>query len=111
MHIDRRYYALSIVLLVVCSACGYSPDLVGKTVSYNETVATSNDQILLLNVIRASQRFPTYYTRLESNTSIGTFSPQLQLSLPLSAASQTPTNVMGVAKHFTRGTLLATPQL
>lgn len=48
-------------IVVICSAalscaCAYSPDTIDRTVSYNEAVANSNNEILLLNIVRAESK-------------------------------------------------------
>jgi hypothetical protein len=68
------------------AGCGYSPVIVGDTLSYNVAVADSTNQMLLLNIVRTSQRKPTYYTRLEGNTETVGISSSNTLSLPLSHA-------------------------
>src|ERR1700691_3854790 len=66
-----------------CAACQYSPDMLDRTVAYNRTVANSTNQVLLLNIVRASQRLPTYYTRLEGDAASLALTPNGSLSLPL----------------------------
>jgi len=66
-----------------CAACQYSPDMLDRTVAYNRTVANSTNEVLLLNIVRASQRLPTYYTRLEGDAASLALTPSGSLSLPL----------------------------
>src|SRR5580698_7217987 len=68
---------------IVCAACQYSPDMLDRTLAYNRAVANSTNQVLLLNVVRASERLPTYYTRLEGDASSLALSPNASLNLPL----------------------------
>jgi hypothetical protein len=75
-----------LAVLVGCAACQYSPDMLDRTLAYNRAVANSTNQVLLLNVVRASQRLPTYYTRLEGDASSLSLSPNGSLSLPLGNA-------------------------
>ena len=103
-------------IVVICSAalscaCAYSPDTIDRTVSYNEAVANSNNEILLLNIVRASQRYPTYYSRLEADTAIGTLTPQLQLSLPLSHGRQITSSATGASSQLTNAAMSLMPQL
>ncbi|MGA7712680.1 MAG: hypothetical protein WCA81_12315 [Rhizomicrobium sp.] len=103
-------------IVVICSAalscaCAYSPDTIDRTVSYNEAVANSNNEILLLNIVRASQRYPTYYSRLEANTSVGTLTPQLQLSLSLSHGRQITSSATGASSQLTNAAMSLMPQL
>ena len=81
----RKALALLAVLLG-CAACQYAPDMLDRTVAYNRTVANSTNQVLLLNVVRASERLPTYYTRLEGDASSLALTPNASLSLPLGNA-------------------------
>ncbi len=72
------------VAIVCCSACEYAPTMLDRTVAYNRAVANSTNQVLLLNVVRASQRLPTYYTRLEGDAASMALTPNGSVSLPLS---------------------------
>jgi len=73
-----------LVAIVCCAACEYAPNMLDRTVAYNRAVANSTNQVLLLNVVRASQRLPTYYTRLEGDAASLGLTPNGSLSLPLS---------------------------
>src|ERR1700742_859164 len=75
-----------LVAIVCCAACEYAPTMLDRTVAYNRTVANSTNQVLLLNVVRASERLPTYYTRLEGDASSLAVTPNASLSLPLGNA-------------------------
>jgi hypothetical protein len=82
-------YQKALMLLVVlagCAGCQYSPDMLDRTIAYNRAVANSTNQVLLLNVVRASERLPTYYTRLEGDASSLSLAPNGSLSLPLGNA-------------------------
>ena len=70
---------------IVCAACQYSIDMLDRTVACCKscTVADSTNQVLLLNIVRASQRLPTYYTRLEGDAASLGLTPSGSLSLPL----------------------------
>lgn len=65
------------------SACQYSPDISDRTMAYNHAVADTNNKLLLLNIVRASQREPTYYSRLEGDTATASVTPNFSLALPL----------------------------
>jgi len=65
------------------SACQYSPDISDRTMAYNHAVADTNNKLLLLNIVRASQRSPTYYSRLEGDTATASVTPNFSLALPL----------------------------
>jgi hypothetical protein len=77
---------------IAIGACGYSPVIIEDTISYNRAVAISTDQMLLLNIIRASKREPTYYTRLEGNTESTGLSTTNSLTLPFSKTKATNIN-------------------
>ena len=72
-----------LVAIVCCAACEYAPTMLDRTVAYNRAVASSTNQVLLLNVVRASQRLPTYYTRLEGDAASMGLTPNGTLNVPL----------------------------
>ena len=74
-----------LVAFVCCAACEYAPTMQDRTLAYNRAVANSTNQVLLLNVVRASQRLPTYYTRLEGDAASMGLTPSSTLNLPLSS--------------------------
>ncbi len=82
-----------LAVLVGAGACQYSPDMLDRTLAYNRAVANSTNQVLLLNVVRASERLPTYYTRLEGDASSLSLTPNGSLSLPLGNAHSFETDV------------------
>ena len=81
------------VAIACCSACEYAPTMLDRTVAYNRAVASSTNQVLLLNVVRASQRLPTYYTRLEGDAASMGLTPNGSISLPLSNPRSFETDV------------------
>lgn len=59
-------------LMLIASACTLSRPLAQHAVSYNKTVEIAQNQMLLLNVVRAQQRMPMYFTSIGGiTTSIG----------------------------------------
>jgi hypothetical protein len=76
--------AIAVVLSAALSlgACAYSPDTVTRSTVYNTAVAQATNQIILRNIIRASERQPRYFTRLGSNSASTTLSPGVSLSIP-----------------------------
>ena len=78
----RTVVAISVAALC-CAACQYAPTMLDRTVAYNRAVADSTNQVLLLNIVRASERLPTYYTRLESDSSSLGLTPNASLTTPL----------------------------
>ena len=93
----KRNAVLACAACLLLSACEYSPNTLDRAVAYNRTVANSSNQVLLLNIVRASQRLPTYYTRLEGEASSAGISPNGTLSLPLSNQHSFETDVTGAS--------------
>src|SRR5665213_1383032 len=94
-----------LVALLTCAACEYAPDMLDRTLAYNRTVANSTNQVLLLNVVRASERLPTYYTRLEGDASSLAVTPNASLSLPLGNARSFENDInTSAAAAITSGT-------
>ncbi len=94
--------AALIPVLSLC-ACEYSPNMSDRTIAYNRAVADSTNTLLLLNVVRASQRAPTYYSRLEGDQASDQLQPSLNLSSPFSKAMQT-TGTLTAGKPTTLAT-------
>jgi hypothetical protein len=94
----RAIAAMAVGALAV-SACEYMPDTVDRTIGYNHAVATSTNDLFLLNVIRSSQHEPSYYTRNQSDTATSSFSPTFGASVPLS----------GTLARTTAGTVNSNP--
>ena len=57
--------------------------MVDRSVSYNDAIANSTNAVLLLNALRASERLPTYYTRMTANTATSSVTPLISMALPL----------------------------
>lgn len=76
-------------LLTGCTAQSY---LHGVAVNHNELVADTTDELTLLNIIRAKERFPMHFTSLQSLRGSATISGDLRLgaSIP-TAGSRTVT--------------------
>ena len=83
------------VAIACCAACEYAPTMQDRTIAYNRAVANSTNQVLLLNVVRASQRLPTYYTRLEGDAASMGLTPNGSLNVPLNnpRSFETDTNL------------------
>ncbi len=64
------------------SACQFSPDIPTRAVNYNQAVAQSTNEIILLNILRAADQRPRYFTRLGTNSAQATVSGGLSLSFP-----------------------------
>src|ERR1700722_12112818 len=110
MGIGRPVALLGVVVL--CAACQYPPDMLDRTVAYNRTVANSTNQVLLLNIVRASQRLPTYYSRLEGDASSLGLTPSAGLNVPLSNQRSFENDLnTGAAGAVTSGTSKAITSL
>jgi hypothetical protein len=95
-----------------CAACQYAPDMLDRTVAYNRAVADSTNQVLLLNIVRASQRLPTYYSRLEGDASSLGLTPSAGLNVPLSNQRSFENDLnTGAAGAVTSGTSKAITSL
>lgn len=69
------------------SACEYSPDMSDRSVAFNNAVADSSNTLLFQNIVRASERRPTYYSRVASDTSASTLTPSISTGIPLTRTS------------------------
>lgn len=65
-----------LVATLVASGCETPQSMSARATNYNVAVADTSNQLLLLNALRASERLPTYYTRVEGDSSV--FSDQVQ---------------------------------
>src|ERR1700753_406702 len=91
-------YQKALMLLAVLAGCApsqSSPAMLDRTLAYTRAVANSTTQVLLLNVVRASERLPTYYTRLEGDAASMALTPNGSLNVPLSnpRSFETDTNL------------------
>jgi hypothetical protein len=48
-------------------ACQYSPEMTERSLAYNQAVAVSTNEQILLNIVRAGEREPRYFTRFGAN--------------------------------------------
>jgi len=110
MRISASLVAIGLASLLL-AACQYSPEIVARSVAYNQAVADSNNDVLLLNIMRASKRYPTYYSRLEQNNAISSANPQLGLSLPFSHSRVVTTAAAGVTNQLSNAAITLMPQL
>ena len=60
----RRANLLAAALGLFFSGCSFWSHIAHDAVEYNRTVERSNNQILLLNILRAKERLPMYFTTL-----------------------------------------------
>lgn len=77
------------------SACEYSPDMTDRSVAFNNAVADSSNTLLLQNIVRASERRPTYYSRVASDTSASTLTPSISAAIPLTHSSNLEQDASG----------------
>ena len=73
---------LTVVAVAALGACQYSPDVPTRAIDYNHSVARATNEILLLNIVRAAERAPRYFTRLGSNSAQNGVSGSAGVSLP-----------------------------
>jgi len=102
-----RFKALAALAAVIFSAgCQYSPDALDRTIAYNRAVSGSTNQLLLLNVVRASERLPTYYSRLEGDSASLGLSPTASLGIPLAKSRSLEGDVNATAAGVITGSTL-----
>jgi hypothetical protein len=79
-----RVFSRVLIVLAVAAlgACQYSPDIPTRAIDYNHSVARATNEILLLNIVRAAERAPRYFTRLGSNSAQNGVSGGAGVSLP-----------------------------
>src|SRR5260221_4893228 len=69
--------------LIALTGCATSVDIANQSTKGNIGVEDAHNQVLLLNILRASKRRPMYFTAISSLAGpLGTFSPSTQLSVP-----------------------------
>jgi len=71
-----------LAFLVLLSACAHLDRFANRASQMNVEVADSQNQTLLLNILRAAHRAPMHFTELSTLTGTGTFSGMLGLTLP-----------------------------
>lgn len=99
------------IVVALASGCNYSPDIVTRTMAFNRAVAESTDEMLLLNIIRASQRYPTYYSRLGANNAIGSLSSEVGLSIPIGRENAFSSAVDGLTREWTSAAWSMAPKV
>ena len=82
-----RVLALSAAITGL-GACQFSPDIPTRAIDYNRAVAHTTNEILLLNIMRASDREPRYFTRLGTNSAQSGVTGGVSLSLPVPERGQ-----------------------
>ena len=86
---------LAVAASLGVSACEYSPEMADRSMAFNDAVAQSSNALLFRNIVRASERRPTYYSRVASDTSASTLTPSLSLGLPLTRSSSLEQDASG----------------
>ena len=77
MNIFKLLAAAIAVVAAGCQANGMRD----QTIAYNEAIANSTNQFFLLNVLRARDRYPIYYTRNTGDSAARSATPGLTLAL------------------------------
>ncbi|MEW4448894.1 hypothetical protein [Qipengyuania sp. JC766] len=64
----RRHAGLiaSVLATGLLGGCAFSPQLRQVAVDHNRTVAAMEDELTLLNIVRASERFPLHFTGIQT---------------------------------------------
>ena len=75
----------------MCYSCSYHDSLSNQAVNFNKGLEQSENKVLLLNIIRAKEENPRYFSTVTNSTSrfSGTFSPSLGISIPTPFDSDT----------------------
>lgn len=89
-----RVLALSAAITGL-GACQFSPDIPTRAIDYNRAVAHTTNEILLLNIMRASDREPRYFTRLGTNSAQSGVTGGVTLSLPFPNVAKGNAGVSG----------------
>jgi hypothetical protein len=93
--------ALALAAAALTAACQYSPDIASRAVDYNQDVGRATNQIILLNIMRASDRTPRYFTRLGSNSAQNGVTGGAIFTVPLinSGAGNVAASVSGTSAN------------
>lgn len=99
-----RVFALAAAVLGL-SACQYSPDIPTRAIDYNRSVARATNQILLLNIMRASDREPRYFTRLGTDSAQNGITAGFTATLPFLDVTKGSAGVAGAGTSANTFTL------
>jgi hypothetical protein len=99
-----RMLAVAATLLGV-GACQYSPDIPTRAIDYNRSVARATNQILLLNIMRASDREPRYFTRLGTDSAQNGITAGFTATLPFPDVTRGSAGVAGAGTSANTFTL------
>ncbi len=86
------------------SACAFEPALTQQLIDYNRAYEDSTNSILLLNVLRAKDRKPLYFTTLSQLNPSISGSGSLGLTIPLSPTAYTTLGISTGASVSTGNT-------
>ncbi len=88
---------LRLALPVLLTGCSFAPVVSGFSVSYDGSLEDVNNQLLVTNVLRATERAPLYFSNLSDIKGILSVSLGSSLSAPVGEGKITST------KHFVLG--------
>jgi len=61
-----QFLTAAIGAIALSGCASYNPRFAPTAVHYNKVVEDANNELLLLNIIRASERRPMYFTRISA---------------------------------------------
>jgi len=93
------------VTLLGLSACHYSPDIPSRAIYYNRSVARATNQILVLNIMRASDREPRYFTRVGTDSAQNGISGGFTATLPFLDVTKGNAGIAGAGSSANTFTL------
>ena len=81
----RRFARLAACTLsaALLGGCAFSPQLSQVAVDHNRMVAKSADELTLLNIVRASRRFPLHFTAVTEVNGNARISVDAQIGIAL----------------------------
>lgn len=87
----RRILAL-LLLSFLAAACRTPADITQRAMRYNEGVANAINKLVLLNAVRASERFPRVYTEIASSNETAQRNQQGTMTLPIGPGVASPSD-------------------
>ncbi|MXO91959.1 hypothetical protein [Pontixanthobacter aquaemixtae] len=96
-HLGKQLVA-AVAAAGMLQGCAFGPQLRQVAVNQNQMVAEAEDELTLLNIVRASQRFPLHFTTIGEINGNAQFSTGLGLDLTLAQGpnSHDPGSSLGV---------------
>ena len=86
MRLGRKLMLAAAAMLL--SGCADFPTMTDRAVAWNQTVADASNEVMLMNIVRASLREPMYFTRVNTNSALMEIDPKLGFTIPLSGADK-----------------------